>query len=142
MTPTQRSLARLHAAGWTLVQVVEHFNPHVMPHGIRQDLFGIGDVLAVSGRRTLLVQTTSGSAVPPHMRKMLMSAALPVLLHAGWEFEVHGWRRVKVKRGGNAIRWDCRVIPITRANFDSLRDQYHVGPPQNGAQLDAFGSGE
>ena len=38
--------------------------------------------------------------------------ALPLLVAAGWRVEVHGWRKVKVKRGGKAIRWACRVVDM------------------------------
>lgn len=108
MTPTQRTLAALRDDGWTAA-VVERWNPHAR---IRQDLFGIVDILAVRDGRTLAVQTTAGSCVSARVAKLQASPALPLLLRAGWVVQVHGWRRVKLKRGGKALRWACRVIDM------------------------------
>ena len=108
MTPTQRTLAALRADGYT-AEVVEHWNPHAR---VRHDLFGIVDILAVRGRETLAVQTTAGSGVSARIAKLTASPALPLLAAAGWRVQVHGWRRVKVKRGGRATRWDCRIVDM------------------------------
>lgn len=106
MTPTSRTLAMLRADGW-LVEVVERWNPHAR---VRHDLFNVADILAVRGRETLAVQVTAGSGVSARVRKLNASTALPLLAAAGWRVEVHGWRRVKVKRGGRATRWACRIV--------------------------------
>jgi hypothetical protein len=106
MTPTARTLAALRATGWT-AEVVERWNPHAR---VRHDLFNIADVLAVRGRETLAVQVTAGSGVSARVRKLRGSSALPLLTAAGWRVEVHGWRKVKVRRGGRATRWACRTI--------------------------------
>ena len=108
MTPTERTLATLRADGWT-AEVVERWNPHAR---VRHDLFNIADILAVRGRETLAVQVTAGSGVSARLRKLTASAALPLLHAAGWRVEVHGWRRVKVKRGGKASRWACRIVAM------------------------------
>jgi len=108
MTPTARTLAALKADGWT-AEVVERWNPHAR---VRHDLFHVADILAVRGRETLAVQVTAGSGVAARVGKLRASSALPLLHAAGWRVEVHGWRRVKVKRGGKAIRWACRVVDM------------------------------
>jgi hypothetical protein len=64
VSPTQRSLDYLRLKGYPLVAVVERFNPHAM---VRQDLFGILDVLAV-GADIVGVQTTSGSNTVSRVR--------------------------------------------------------------------------
>lgn len=102
-SPTQRSLDLLRKDGW-LVAVVERWNPHAF---IRQDLFGIIDVLAVRGSETMGVQVTSAGNVSARIRKMSESDALPVLREANWRIEVHGWR--KNAKG----RWVCRVEDIS-----------------------------
>ncbi|MBS0589503.1 MAG: hypothetical protein JSR65_02560 [Proteobacteria bacterium] len=111
MTPTARTLAALRADGYTAA-VVERWNPHAR---IRQDLFGIVDILAVRGRETLAVQVTAGSGVSARVRKLTGSSALPLLRMAGWRVQVHGWRSVKVKRGGRAMRWDCRIVDMANS---------------------------
>ena len=88
---TQKSLALLRA-DWPQVEVVEHWNSHVK---IRQDLFGIIDILAVGPEGTLAVQTTSASNFPSRKRKIIESPVTPDLLAAGWRIEVHGWKKVR-----------------------------------------------
>lgn len=88
-SPTQRSLALLREK-YPLVQVVEKWNPHAR---IRQDLYGIIDILCVGDRETVAVQTTSGSSVSARVKKMTDSPALPHLREAGWRILVHGWTK-------------------------------------------------
>jgi hypothetical protein len=114
MTPTSRTLAKLRADGYT-AEVVERWNAYTRT---RHDLFNIIDVLAVRQGETLAVQCTAGSCVTARVRKLTASPALPLLAAAGWRVEVWGWRRVKVKRGGKATRWACRIID-TRADHDA-----------------------
>lgn len=108
MTPTARTLATFRADGWT-AKVVERWNPHAP---VRHDLFNVADTLAVRGRETLAVQVTADSGVSARVRKLTTSAALPLLAAAGCRVEVHGWRKVKVKRGARATRWQCRIVPM------------------------------
>lgn len=88
-SPTVRSLAHLRKT-CDLVQVVERWNPHAR---IRQDLFGIVDILAISGTETIAVQSTSWGNVSSRVKKMAESDALPRLREAGWKIIVHGWRK-------------------------------------------------
>lgn len=108
-SPTRRSLQALRAEGW-LCAIVERWNPHV---GIRQDLFGCIDVLAVKDGATLAVQTTTASNVAARVKKILLNPKLPELLKA-WRVEVHGWTR-PTKR---IRRWRQRVVPITGVSPD------------------------
>ena len=108
MTPTQRTLATLRADGYT-AEVVERWNPYAR---VRHDLFGIVDILAIREGETLAVQTTAGSGVSARIAKLTASPALALLATAGWRVQVHGWRRVKLKRGGRATRWDCRIVEM------------------------------
>lgn len=95
VTPTQRSLAYLRAQGYR-VAVVEHWNPHAK---VRQDLFGIVDVLAIGKGITLAVQCTSdnGGNVSARVKKASDHESTPWIRDAGWSFEIHGWK--KGKRG-------------------------------------------
>lgn len=103
MTPTQRTLKRLRDAGY-LAAVVERWNSHAR---IRQDLFGVVDVIGIREGETLAVQATSGSNVAARVRKIAESDATPIIRAAGWRFEVHGWRK-----GANG-RWQCRVEDVS-----------------------------
>lgn len=101
-SPTQRTLKHLRDAGYPLVQVVERWNPYA---GVRQDLFGLVDVLAV-GDDIVGVQTTSASNVSKRVAKITESPALPILRKAGIRVLVHGWRKV---RG----RWTLREVDLS-----------------------------
>lgn len=88
MSPTERSLALLRAEGW-LPAIVEHYNRFAR---VRQDLYGILDILAVKDDQTLGIQTTSASNVAARQKKILEADATQALLTAGWRLQVHGWR--------------------------------------------------
>lgn len=118
MTPTARTLRELRRLGYRC-QVVEQTVPHTF---IKRDLFGFVDIIAVGssacGRKTLAVQATSGSNVGARLEKIRTEcqAALKDCLWAGWRVEVWGWRRLKVKRGGKAVRWEVDRREITHSN--------------------------
>lgn len=116
MTPTARTLAKLRADGY-ITEVVERWNAYTRT---RHDLFNIIDVLAVRGSETLGIQCTSGSCVAARVRKLAESAALPLLLAAGWNVQVWGWRKLKVRRGGKSTHWDCRIIDSSQVKRDLI----------------------
>ncbi len=89
MTPTQRSLKHLRDQGY-IAAVVEKWNPHAR---IRQDLFGVLDIVAIRDSETLGVQTTAGSGVSARLKKIAESETVPALRKAGWAIHVHGWRK-------------------------------------------------
>lgn len=113
-SPTSRSKKLLSEDGWT-VAVVERWNPHVR---IRQDLWGFADLIAMKpGYAPKLLQvTTTGTA--ERVRKILEEPRALIALRSGFQIEVHGWRKLKVKRGGKAVRWAPRIIPISPEDFD------------------------
>jgi len=100
VTPTQRSLRHLREQGY-LAAVVEKWNPHAR---IRQDLFGVLDIVAIREGETLGVQTTSASGVSARVKKIAESETVPALRKAGWLIHVHGWR--KNAKG----RWALREV--------------------------------
>lgn len=71
-------------------EVVERWNAFAR---IRQDLFGIIDIVALDEQQTLGVQTTSWTNVSARVKKITDSPHLPALLRAGWVLEVHGWKK-------------------------------------------------
>lgn len=95
-TPTQRSLARLREAGYT-VAIVERWNPHAK---IRQDLFGFADLLAIRTGEIVLVQTTTAVNIAARRKKIREEPRYLLWLAAGGKVLLHGWRKVK-------NRWEC-----------------------------------
>lgn len=85
-SPTQRSKAFLEGRGYK-VAIVEKWNPHAR---IRQDLWGIIDLLAIKDGETLGVQTTSRSNMSARAKKIAEHENTPSLRSAGWRIEIHG----------------------------------------------------
>lgn len=100
-SPTVLTLREMRKRGYGKVAVVEKWNPHMR---IRQDLFGIGDVLAVGEPGVALVQTTSLSGIASRIQKIADSDAVPHLRAAGVTILVHGWW--KNPRG----RWQVKEV--------------------------------
>lgn len=108
-SPTQRSIALLKEEGWT-VAIVERWNVHAR---IRQDLFGFADLLCMKPNEApMLVQVTS-TGVASRLAKIREEPLAAVALQSGFTIFVHGWRKLKVKRGGKAMKWAPRIIPVT-----------------------------
>src|SRR5689334_12750215 len=102
MSPTQRSLAFLRGRGY-MVAIVEKWNPHAK---IRQDMWGLLDLVAIRKGETLGVQTTTLSNVAARVGKISDSEAAPLIRAAGWRIEVHGWR--KLKSG-----WEPKIVDVS-----------------------------
>ena len=90
VSPTQKTLKKLRADGWPLVQVVENWNQYA---GRRIDLYGVIDVLAAGPDGLLGVQATSHHGVSDRLRKIREHDNLPHILSAGIRFEVWGFTK-------------------------------------------------
>lgn len=124
--PAQRTLERCRKWGWT-AQKVETWVPiEGMPGGgVRRDLFGFIDVLALDGKPGCLgIQATSGSNVAGHMHKLLrcpederherawlaMVQAMRQWIAADNRLEIWGWR--KVGKAGARKLWEPRILQL------------------------------
>lgn len=92
MSPTQRTLKHLRRDGYQ-AGVVERWNVHAR---VRQDLFGIIDVVAIRIDQpgVLGVQCTSESNAAARVTKILASASARVWLRASNRLEVWGWKKL------------------------------------------------
>jgi len=100
--------------------VVERWNQFAGPHGVRQDLFGIIDIIALDPERGVVGIQSCGESFAAHERKILderTQSSIDWLSTPGTRFELWGWRKVKLKRGGTAMRWMPRVREFTLADF-------------------------
>lgn len=97
-SPTQRSLKSLRSRGYT-VGVTEHWNAYV---GIRQDLFGFIDLIAIKPGEILAVQTTTKSHMNERVKKILSIKEHLVWLSSGGKIVVHGWSQ-KGPRGKRKV---------------------------------------
>jgi hypothetical protein len=97
--------------------VVERF---VGPLNIRIDLFHIIDVIALGEHGVRGIQCC-GTSFSAHDRKLLVDErenSIAWLSTPGTTLELWGWRKVKVKRGGKAVRYEPRIKVYTLADFD------------------------
>lgn len=118
ISPTARTLKALRDAGHQ-ADVVERWvrfgkengATHRTP-GVRRDLFGLFDILAVMGGCIVGVQCCAMSARAAHESKMLNEPRLSKWHAAGGYAQLWAWRKVKLRRGGKAIRWKCEVTMV------------------------------
>jgi hypothetical protein len=104
-SPTSRSLEALAASGWT-AQKVEYWLSFGGKGGIRKDLFGGIDIVAVRPGEVLGVQATSKSNVSARVKKLLGLPAIKAWVESGAKMEVWGW-------DGN----DLRAVEIKAKDF-------------------------
>lgn len=114
ISPTQLTLRKLREDGY-IAQVVEYWNPHAK---IRQDLFGVIDVLAAHPSEGILgVQATSDSHHAARRMKAQESEHLPTWIQAGGRFEVWSWakkwRTDRTTHCNHSLRCGCVWVPRT-----------------------------
>lgn len=107
MTPTQRTLAECRKRGY-VCQVVEKWNPHAK---VRQDLFGVIDILAITPDGILGIQACAGSSHAARADKCRAEPRVSAWLSAGARLAVWSWS----KRGKRAERklWALREEAIS-----------------------------
>ena len=121
LSPTQRTLRALRDRG-QIAAIVEKFNAYAGPHGLRQDLFGIIDVLALDPVHGVVGVQSCGNSFSAHRHKICENRyqeTINWLNTPGTRFELWAWRKVKLHRGGKAMRWKPRIAEIT---LDSTGD--------------------
>lgn len=122
LSPTQRTLRALREEGY-ISEIVEKWNPfggapkpgggHT---GIRQDLFGVFDILSITPTGIEGVQVC-GSDFAAHDRKILASEHAAAWLRVGATISLWGWRKVKAKRGGALMVWRPRIKWYSLSEF-------------------------
>lgn len=118
LSPTQRTLKAMREQGRTC-GIVEKFNQHVGPFGIRQDLFGFIDIIAIDPTQGIVAIQSCGQDYSGHVNKLKEErneAVYEWLRHA--KCELWAWRKVKLKRGGKAVRWAPRVADVVIQDGD------------------------
>ncbi len=116
-SPTTRSLDRLRKRGWTPGIVERRLGKFVT-----KDLFGFADILAMKlGEIPVLIQTTTGSNLAARRTKIYASDLAADALQSGFRIVLHGWRQLKVKRGGKAAVWTLREEEVTLGQVMSAR---------------------
>jgi len=115
LSNVQRTLRYLEQQGH-ITGIVERFNRYAGPYGIRQDLFGIFDLISIMPIGICGVQVC-GQDFAAHDRKISENEVAPEWLKAGGKIWLIGWGKVKLKRGGKALRWQPRIKEYTIEDF-------------------------
>lgn len=120
MTPTQRTLKALREMG-RACGIVERFNRFAGPHGVRQDLWGFIDIVAMSKEDGIIGVQSCGQSHSQHKKKILGECGdlAKLWLSCGGKIELWSWRKIKVKRGGKAMKWAPRVEHITLESWNA-----------------------
>ena len=117
-SPTERTLAELRSRGIT-AGICERWLAHVHRggggFGIRRDLFGWIDIIAICPRRGVGAVQSTGTDFAAHWRKLQEDRRVAVLqwLESGAWGELWGWRKLK----GVYVP---RVKELTLLDFGSL----------------------
>lgn len=109
LSPTQRTIKALRDQG-RICGIVERFLAYAGKYGKRQDLFGFIDIISLDPEQGIVAIQSCGQDFAGHIRKMTgerNEAMYEWLQHA--PVELWGWRKVKLKRGGKAMRWRPRI---------------------------------
>lgn len=116
MTPTQRTLRELKTRGLKCA-MVEKWNAHAK---IRQDMFGIIDIIALDPTRGIVGVQSTGTDFSEHDKKLMVEKAQECkdwLSTPGAHLELWSWRKVSLKRGGKAKVWAPRIKIYTLDDF-------------------------
>jgi len=115
-SPTQRTKRYLEKDGYT-VGIVEKFNRFAGPHGIRQDLFGFGDAIAMKPGQghVIMVQACAGGSHPARRTKILAETRALTWLRAGQAILLISWSK-RGKRNERKL-WQPRLETITEEMF-------------------------
>lgn len=115
LSPTSRTIRTLREQG-VMCDIVERFNTFAGQYGVRHDLFNIIDIIAASPDMGIVgVQCGSGSGHSAHREKILVEHRENTenWLRSGGKLQIWSWRKLKLKRGGKAMRWVPKIEEIT-----------------------------
>jgi len=122
LSPTQRTLRALRDQG-RIVDISEKWviKPKHPAGGFRKDLFGFVDLVCLDVERGIIAIQSCGQNYSEHLRKIMDSECTENViewLKCGGCLELWAWRKVKLKRGGKAMRWQPRVKVFTLEEFE------------------------
>ncbi len=107
VSPTQRTLQQLRKDGW-VCHVAERWNPFAK---IRQDAFGIIDILAIGGGHILAVQACAGASHAARRDKIVAEPRARIWLESGGRLEIWSWAKQGAR--GAVKKWTCRIEQIS-----------------------------
>jgi hypothetical protein len=112
---TSRTLEYIRSQGWE-ADKVEQFNRYAGKFGQRKDLFGIIDIIALTENGITGIQSC-GQSFSEHDQKILENPLSLKWIEKGGELLLISWRKLKLKRGGKALRWTPKIKKYSKADF-------------------------
>ncbi len=114
-----RSKEWLRDHGW-IEDTVERFEHHSR---VKQDFFGVIDIIAVRGASTLGIQACSTKDFPAHRTKCLQEKRLREWLKGDRRFEIQAWSKVgRLIRGRTRDVWvPKRIIFLTGSTWNGIK---------------------
>ena len=120
LSSVQRTLRYLEQQGY-ITGIVERYNRYAGKHGIRQDLFGVFDLISIMPIGICGVQVC-GQDFKAHNEKILDSEIALEWLRAGGQIQLIGWRKIKATlvngKKGKAMRWSPRIKTFKIEDFE------------------------
>lgn len=108
---TSRTLEYIRSQGW-VADKVEQFNAYAGKFGQRKDMFGFGDIVAM-GENSIIAIQSCGQSYAAHDKKITEDEKVApnarLWLQNGGRLLLVGWRKVKLRRGRKAMRWQPRI---------------------------------
>ncbi len=119
VSPTSRTLNYIREQGW-LADKVEQWNPYAGKFGQRSDMFGFGDIVAL-GEGAIIAIQSCGTSFSEHNKKILEDELVApnalLWIESGGRLILIGWRKVLMKRGGKAKRYEPRIKEYSLKDF-------------------------
>ena len=116
---TSRTLNYIREQGW-VADKVEQWNQYAGKFGQRKDMFGFADIVAM-GENSIIAIQSCGQAFSEHDRKILQDEFVAPnalkWIECGGRLILIGWRKIKLKRGGKAMRWSPRIKEYKKDDF-------------------------
>ena len=108
VSPTQRTLKENRKQG-RVCGIVERWQQYGGRFGVRQDLFGFIDIVAIDEEQGIVAIQSTGQDWSGHIKKILSLEEIVIkwLEHA--PLELWAWRKIKKVRGGKAMIWKPRI---------------------------------
>ena len=114
-TPTTRTLDELRKLGVTVAKAEYWQAARYHPGGgVRKDLFGFIDIVALHDHGIVGIQATSGSNITSRVKKIINECREPAMqwIASGGKIEVWGWTKRKKKVDGRNWVPDIRSIRL------------------------------
>ena len=108
ISPTQRTLKANKNLG-RKCGIVERWQQYGGKFGVRQDLFGFIDIIAIDEFEGIVGIQSTGQDFSGHIKKIMnLEEIVKEWLHHA-PLELWSWRKVKKVRGGKAMIWNSKV---------------------------------